>query len=110
MRTVEAWLLADQESFSEHFMVSPARLPLAPEQEANPKAALVAICRKSRRRDVREGVAPPPGKPGAGPEHTAILSSYARDAWRPDEAARSAPSLDRALQAIDALVHDGTWE
>jgi hypothetical protein len=109
VRTVEAWLLADRSTFATHFAVSIDRLPLFPEEEKNPKAAVVAACRKSRRRDIREGVAPPMGRPGVGPEYTPIMGHYARDAWRPDEAALSAPSLERALRAIDALIDDGTW-
>ncbi|MGL4743016.1 MAG: hypothetical protein ACRCXL_01310 [Dermatophilaceae bacterium] len=109
VHTVEAWLLADQQAFAEHFAISRDHIPLSPEAEDAPKAALVAACRRSRRRDVRDGVAPPQGKPGVGPEYTAMLSGYARDAWRPDEAARSAPSLDRALRAVDMLIGRGTW-
>ena len=109
VRAVEAWLLADREAFAEHFAVPIARVPLDPEGESNPKTTLSNCARRSRRREVREGVAAPAGSAGTGPEYSAFMLPFARDVWRPDVAAEAAPSLHRALREIDRLVAEGTW-
>ena len=62
----EAWLLADAEAISEFLGVSPTLIPNEPEKLDDPKSLLTALARKSRKRDIREGLAPRPGS-GAGP-------------------------------------------
>jgi|GEM_PF-2797037 len=52
---------------------------------------------------------PPPGTNGPGPEYTAFISRYCREAWRPDVAANAAPSLRRTLREIDRLIAAGVW-
>lgn len=109
VRTIETWLLADRETFASHFDIAVAKVPRDPEQLKNPKNAVVAACRSSRRRDVREGAVPPAGAHGTGPEYTTLLGDYCRGAWRPDHAAITAPSLRRTLVEIDRLITAGVW-
>ncbi len=109
VRTLEAWLLADAEAFSQHFSISRSKVPVFPEELDQPKEALINVCRTSRRRDVREAMVPPKGTRGPGPEYTAYLSHFCRVAWRADVAATTAPSLGRALKEIDRLIDTGVW-
>lgn len=110
VRSLEAWLLADVDAVADHFKVPQSRLPARPEEENRPKQVLVNACRSSRRSDVRRGVVPPAGSPRTvGPEYVAFVSEFFLRAWRPDEAAASAPSLARALAEIDRLIATGTW-
>lgn len=109
VRTLEAWLLADAEAVAKYFSVPRSAVPRDPEDLDRPKDALVQLCRSSRRRAVRVGMVPPPGTRGPGPEHTAFVSRFCREAWRPDTAAAAAPSLRRALQEIDRLISTGVW-
>lgn len=109
VRTIEAWLLADQDMFASFFGVARSRVPAQPEQLDRPKDAVVAMCRRSRRKEVRAGMAPPEGRSGVGPEYTSMVSDFVGGHWRPDAAAPSADSLARALRHIDRLVVDGTW-
>ena len=83
VRTLEAWLLADARTFSDHFSVPASKVPNEPEGLARPKDALIKACRSSRRREVRAGMVPPPGTSGTGPEYTNFISRYCREAWRP---------------------------
>lgn len=110
VRTIEAWLLADREAFAATFGVPSARIPVSPEQLDRPKHELIRLCRDSRRTDVRKGMAPPPSaRRDVGPEYTAFIGAYCRDAWRPDVAAQDAPSLARALNELDRLLATKAW-
>jgi hypothetical protein len=66
VRSLESWLLADSESFSTFFSVSRKLVPSDPEALRNPKEELVNVCRRSRRRVVRERVAPGSRTGGGG--------------------------------------------
>lgn len=109
VRTLEAWLLADAEAFSAYFSVPRSTIPRDSEVLDRPKETLVNACRSSKRREVRTAMVPPPGAKGAGPEYTAFISRFCREAWRPDVAADAAPSLRRTLLEIDRLVAAGVW-
>ena len=110
VRALEAWLLADTEAFAREFSVPESKVPIDVESLVNPKAALVNLCRASRKKAVRLGVVPPIAAAGTvGPEYATFLIAYCQDAWRPNVAARNAPSLMRALYEIDRLVADGVW-
>lgn len=110
VRSLEAWLLADVEGFASMFSVARAAIPRDVEQLADPKRSLVDLCRRSRRLVVKKAMVPPIGSAGrVGPEYVTWISEYARMFWRPDVAAANAPSLSRALSAIDRLVSAGIW-
>ena len=110
VRSLEAWLMADAASLTNHFALLASRVPTRPEEEEDPKQTLVSACRSSRRSDVRAGMVPPRGSlRRVGPEYVALISDYCREAWRPDVAAASAPSLRRALAEIDRLLDSGAW-
>jgi hypothetical protein len=96
VRAVEAWLLADRESAADYLGVLPTRIPLDPEGLDNPKLALVAIARRSARREIREGLVPrPESGRQVGPTYTSHMIYYAQSAWRPEVAEQAADSLRR---------------
>jgi hypothetical protein len=110
VRQLEAWLLADREAFADTFAVRASAIPADVEALPDPKSTLINLCRKSRRSSVRKGMAPPARSLGrVGPEYVTLIQNYARDAWRPEIAAATAPSLARALRQIDRLVAEGLW-
>ncbi len=109
VHAVEAWLLADTDTLAEFLAVSRNKFPSQPEAEPDPKAALVALARQSRRRDIRDDMVPRPGS-GAkvGPAYTARLIEYVTQSscqWRPDVAAQRSDSLRRCLAALRTLKH-----
>lgn len=110
VRALEAWLLADTDAFADFFAVAMSRVPTMVEDIADPKRTLVEVCRQSRKRLIRQAMAPPAKSSGrVGPEYATFLIDYCRSAWRPDVAAGNAPSLARALRDIDRLIADGVW-
>ena len=104
VRQVEAWLLADRESFAARFDIR-RRLPESPEAEPDPKATVVNLCRGSGSRDVRGAMVPrPESGRKVGPEYAANIRSYAEHDWDPERARTSAPSLDRAILSLEKMA------
>ena len=102
---VEAWLLADCEALAGYLGVPVKHMPTHPERLPDPKGGLVALARRSRRKDIRADMVPRAGsgRP-TGPGYAGRIIDYATTAWRPDIAAHSAESLRRALSCLRRLV------
>ena len=101
VRTIEAWLLADREGFSKWLEVPANKVGIRPETLENPKKTLVRLASGSRRRDVREGIAPAKGMAGTGPLYRTLLAEFVRDSWNPRRAAKHSPSLARCLRRME---------
>lgn len=104
VRQVEAWLLADRERLARFLSVDVTRIPQDPDSVENPKLTMVALAKRSRRRDIREDFVPRPGSARiVGPAYTARLIEFAigrKTGWRPEVAARFSESLNRALRCL----------
>lgn len=108
IREVEAWLLADRERLV-HFLSSRLSLvPNNPETADDPKALMIELARRSRRREIREDMVPrPESGRRVGPAYTSRLIEFVEDTangWRPDVAAQSSDSLARCLRCLDRLT------
>lgn len=103
VRAVEAWLIADHEAFGDYFAVR-RRRPDWPDDLDDPKLHLVDLCRRSQRREIKEGVPPrPQSGRREGPEYAAIIREFARTRWSPARARKRSPSLSRAVQRLSEL-------
>lgn len=110
VKSVESWLLADVEGFSQAFAVHLKSHEVKPDESDNPKRDLINQCRRSKSSTVREqmtqlstnGLRP-------GPAYTLRVMEFAQTVWDPKRAAKRSPSLARALVAIDQLAADGVW-
>lgn len=105
VRAVEAWLLADPERIADFLGVARGKVPTDPETLDDPKAAMVALARASRRREVREDMVPRDGsgRP-VGPAYASRLIEFASSSWRPAVAAKRAESLRRAIDCLKRLA------
>lgn len=111
VRAVESWLLADRDSFSREFGVALSLLPEDPDSLDDPKRRLIDVCRRSRRADVRRGMAPREGsRRRVGAEYVTRIVAFARFAWDPERAAETSESLRRSLAALRRRVDDGSWD
>jgi hypothetical protein len=107
VREIESWLLADREQVARFLGLSRSLIPRDPESEADPKAALVALAARSRRRDVREDMLPRPGsRRSVGPAYSSRLIEFTENLWRPEVAARLSDSLNRALTCLRRLSRE----
>ena len=98
-------MMADRKSFSEFFAVAESRVPRNPDDLDDPKQALLNLIRRSRSRDLRDDMLPRSGSTAQeGPAYTSTLSEYVARSWSPRLAAKSSPSLARAMRAVAALA------
>ena len=95
---LESWFLADREGLAKYLNIAVAKLPHTPENEEYPKATLVNLARKSRKKIIREGVAPPLGhKASVGPEYFNLMREFIFSHWNIENAIKIAPSLERCV-------------
>jgi hypothetical protein len=101
VRESEAWLLADRDGLSRFLKCSPALIQETADKIADPKALLLALAKRSRRREIREGIPPSPRTIAPiGPRYNDLLCEFVQQHWDVDEAAEQSDSLRRAIAAI----------
>lgn len=104
---VESWVLADAEPLGRFLGVPLNKITRAPDLLADPKAHLVELARRSRKRRIREDIVPTPTarstrKVGAG--YNSLVPEFVLGFWRPAEARRHSPSLHRAMKRLEELA------
>ena len=110
VRAIEAWLMADRQSFASFLGVGVKRIPREPEQVADPKHAVVELARESSKRVIREGLVPSEaGGRRIGPAYTDEVIQYVRQRWSPNRARAVSPSLARAFERCEEFARRGTW-
>ncbi len=105
VRTVEAWLMADVETLASYLDIARNKVPADTESLESPKTTLVNLARRSRRRRIREDMAPrqDSGRQ-VGPAYESRIIEYVDTTWRPQIAARRADSLQRTIVCLRRLV------
>jgi hypothetical protein len=104
VRAVEAWLMADPESLGRFLSVSTDLIPTNPEATRDPKAQLVNLARRSRRRAVREAMVPAErAMTTVGPGYSSLVVEFSRGPWRPRAAQERSPSLRRLMRYLEAV-------
>ncbi len=103
VREVEAWVLADRERFAEFSGAEVSEVPPAPEDLLDPKLELLNLIRRRAPRQLREEMTSSQGR-GAGAGYNPRLIEFVRTVWSPAQAAKKAPSLERARQRIKGLA------
>lgn len=105
VREVKSWLLADRETLADFLGVALSRIEVNPEALDDPKATMVNLARRSRRRAIRKDMVPRPGSGRSeGPAYTSRLIEYAQDSWRPDIASQHADSLQRLCRRVAEFI------
>lgn len=104
VREVESWLLADSANLSAFLNVRKALVVTDSDAIADPKATLVNLARKSRSRDIREGIVPRKGSTAKqGPDYNGCVGSFVRERWDIDTAKRNSRSLARTVDRLAAF-------
>ncbi len=109
VREVEAWVMADRKNFAEFFKIPKDKIPDNPEDLPDPKDVLLRLIHQhskipSKGEIVVVGSGRKSGKRYAGPRYNEVLSEFVEKVWRPDLAAKKAPSLARTRQRIKGLA------
>lgn len=107
VRAIESWLLADREGIARFLGVFLSKVPQHPESIPDPKAALVQVAARSRKRDIRDDLVPRAGSGRrVGPAYSSRLVEFVLGdrGWNPEAAAQSADSLKRCLKCLRTLA------
>lgn len=105
VREIESWLLSDRANLARFLSVSTSHVPRTPELLDHPKVAMVELARRSRRRNIREDMAPRPGSGRTvGPAYTSRLIEFVEVVWEPQKAERVSDSLRRCCKRLGELV------
>jgi hypothetical protein len=102
---VESWLLADRQRIAGFLGVPVAAIPDDPDGLASPKETVIALARRSRRRQIAQGLVPDP-RAGrrVGPLYAALTCGFVERTWSPADAAGGSGSLRRALLSLARLA------
>lgn len=102
---LEGWLLADREAIADFLGVPESKIPRNPDSLSDPKQEIINLARRSRKRDIREGLVPRP-RSGAsvGPTYASDIRDFGQRNWRPRVAAETSPSLARCLLRVEQLA------
>lgn len=101
VREVEAWVLADRSNFATFIGLKPSSLPRNVEALPNPKETLIQLVRKSRKKQLRDDICPPPHSTRKiGPNYNAQLGRFVNETWNPALARANSRSLDRTINRL----------
>jgi hypothetical protein len=104
VREIESWLLADAHAFASFLGISLGSVPERPETLGDPKAELIKLAAKSRRRDLKRRIVPAPQSTAKqGRDYNSCLIEYVTRQWNPEIAAENAPSLRRCIERLQSF-------
>jgi len=104
VKEIESWLLADRQGIAEFLHVNSAFIPHAVETLDDPKQTLIQIARRSRRKFIRETLAPAAGTTAReGILYNDEMTRFVQDHWNTEEARLNSPSLDQCIIRLNEL-------
>lgn len=104
VREIEAWLLADQEGFSQFLGISPRLLRHDPETLHDPKAEVLRLARRARAAIRRDLLSSNNSAAPQGLGYSARLSEFASSIWDIERACESSDSLRRAVTRLQQMA------
>ncbi|GAB4091607.1 hypothetical protein [Flaviaesturariibacter terrae] len=101
VREVEAWIMSDRKSFAEFLGISQAAVPLNIEENSDPKALLINLAKRSRKRIIREGIVPLDKYTSIGPLYNDLLSEFVTSHWSSEAACEASPSCLKLINTLE---------
>lgn len=101
VRETESWLLSDRWAFAEFLGIPAVTVPERPDDLVDPKAALLKLVRKSKRRDLKQDILPARGVSfPVGLGYNDRLIQFVRERWDSQRAAQVSASLARTVARV----------
>jgi len=98
---VEAWILADRKAFSSFLGISEQMIPQNLDEQPDPKALLIRLVKKSKKRALQRDIVPRVGSGWIhGPNYNAPLIAFVAEQWDMYRARQHSESLSRAMDAL----------
>ncbi len=109
VKEVEAWLLAHREAFAKFLGISVDNIPRDADRIPDPRQCLINLTRRSKKRDLREAIVPPPNSTAKiGKDYNRPLIEFVNESWQVASAQTNSPSLERTMNAL--IKFQPTWE
>lgn len=102
VREAEAWLISDRANLSAFMGVSKDRITAKPETLSDPKAYLINLAKRSRKRNIREDLIPE-GQATVGRNYNACLADFVYQKWDANKACLASRSLSGLMAALERL-------
>lgn len=103
VRAVEAWFLSDRKRAAEALSIPVGRIPLSPDNEADPKLTVVALARLSKKADIQRALVPRAGATRKVGRGYAGWLLQAAEGWSLEAAMKNSRSLARAYERLVEL-------
>jgi hypothetical protein len=102
VREIESWVMADRQGLAEFLSVSKDIIPLNPDDLPDPKAKILEIAARSRKRNIRESIVQTENGCGRymGPMYHLELGRFVITSWDIDRAANSSLSLKKFIRRL----------
>jgi hypothetical protein len=100
VREIEAWLLADLDAFASYLGIPAANFSSVPESLPDPKQHLLNVIRQKSTKSIHREMLPRRNM-RIGPAYNEVLTKFVQTKWSPARAAAHAPSLSRAIHALE---------
>lgn len=102
VREIESWVMADRAGLARFLGIGRSVFPRDADALPDPKRTLIQLAARTRKRNLREAIVPPPGSTRVqGPDYNGALVPFVRKRWNPIAAAENSDSLRRAISALD---------
>jgi hypothetical protein len=99
---IESWVMADREAFARFVGVARDLVPDNPDDISDPKAAVVSLAKRSKRKEIRDDLVPNPGDiRKVGPAFNPRMVAFVENEWRVHLARTTSPSLDKAVERLE---------
>ena len=104
VREIESWVMADRDRFADYFGLAKNLIPNQTDTIPDPKAHLLEIVSKCRKRSLRNDIVPRPGDlRKIGPDYNGRLGEFIQSRWRAEAALAHSSSLARTWNALVAF-------
>lgn len=101
VREIEAWLLAHREAFAKFLGIKIHSIPYNVDTIRDPKQFLIALAKKSKKRQLREAITPASGSTArVGPDYNGQLGLFVERLWDVAIATQHSPSLKRTVKVV----------
>ena len=102
VREVEAWLLAHRDAFSVFLGISTDLIPRNTDTISDPKQLLINLARRSRKRNLRDGIVPVVGSiVKIGKDYNGQFIQFAEQCWHIESAQINSVSLKRTVSTLE---------
>lgn len=104
-RSIESWLIADIENFSDYFHIPIHEITTRPDEIPFPKRRLIELVDQYSPNGLKKLIVPrnESGRK-VGPGYNIAMITYVTDVWNPSNARKYSPSLERSINRLDELV------